>query len=132
MDTEGENVILKQEIENVLQIDKSKQYEYFLKKVADFEEVWSLKDDKGWVTLGIGGDIFFPIWPKKEFADICISDEWNNCYPESIELEEFLEYWIGGLKEDNIRITIMWNNGNGIDVAWDVLREDIRQELEKY
>ena len=92
-------------------------------KVTDFEEVWSLRDNEGWATLGLGEKIFFPVWPKKEYADICISEEWKNYYPESIDLEEFLDEWIDGLKEDNIRITVMWNNGSGIDIEWDVFRE---------
>lgn len=125
-------MMLNQEVKNVLQIDKKKQYEYFVKKVADFEEVWSLRDDEGWATLGVDENEFFPVWPKKEFADICISEEWKNYYPESIALEEFLDDWIDGLKEDNIRITVMWNNGSGIDIEWDTLREDIERELENY
>lgn len=125
-------MMLNQEIKSVLQKDKNMQYEYFVKKVTDFEEVWSLRDNVGWATLGIEEKKFFPVWPKKEFADICISEEWENYYPESIELEEFLDNWIDGLKEDNIRITVMWNNGSGIDIEWDTLRKDIEQELENY
>ncbi len=120
------------ELESVLEIDRSKQYEYFIRKVADYEEVWSLRDKEGWATLGIGEKSFFPLWPKKEFADICISEEWENYHAESIPLEEFLDDWIDGLKEDNIRITVMWNKGTGIDVEWDSLREDIERELENY
>ena len=125
-------MMLSQEAKNVLQIDKRKQYEYFIKKVVNFEEVWSLRDDEGWATLGLGENEFFPVWPKKEFADICIGDEWNQYYSESIDLEEFLDDWIDGLKEDNIRITVMWNSGSGIDIEWDTLRDDIERELEKY
>lgn len=124
--------MLNQEVKNVLKIDKNKQYEYFIKKVADFEEVWSLRDSEGWATLGIGEKDFFPVWPKKEFADICIGEEWENYYPESIDLDEFLDHWLDGLKEDNIRVTVMWNNGSGIDIGWDTLREDIERELENY
>ena len=69
---------------------------------------------------------------KEEFADICIGGEWRTYHSETIELEEFLDDWIGGLKEDDIRITVMWNNGRGIDVGWDRLREDIERELENY
>ena len=125
-------MMLNQEVKNVLQIDKKKQYEYFVKKVADFEEVWSLRDNAGWATLGVGEQKFFPVWPKKEFADICVSEEWKNYYSESIDLEEFLDDWIDGLKEDDIRITVMWNNGSGIDIEWGKLREDIERELENY
>ena len=100
--------MMEKEMKYVLNTDIEKQYEYFIKKVADFGKVWSLKDLDGWVTLGVEEDEFFPIWPKKEFAEICIGEEWDDCYAESIDLEDFLDDWINGLKEDNIRITVMW------------------------
>lgn len=124
--------MLSQEMSNVLKSDKKIQYEYFIKKIADYEEVWSLRDEEGWATLGVENKEFFPVWPKKEFAELCISEEWSNYYSESIELEEFLEDWVDGLKEDGIRITVMWYNGSGIDIEWDRLKEDIEHELEKY
>ena len=124
--------MLSQEVINVLKISKEKQYEYFIKKVADYEEIWSLKDNEGWATLGIEEKKFFPIWPKKQFAEIFACDEWNNYYPESIGLQEFLDSWLPGLKEDGIRVTIMWNNGSGIDVEWEGLKRDIINELDKY
>lgn len=123
---------MNKEVINVLNTDRKKQYEYFIKKIVDYEEVWSLKETDGWATLGIENDMFFPIWPKKEFAEICIGDEWKNYYPEKIDLYEFLEDWIEGLKKDNIRITVMWNNGSGIDLDWDILKNDIEMELENY
>ena len=123
---------ISKEIEGVLTCDIRKKYEYFIKKVADFEEVWSLRDEDGWATLGTEDKVFFPIWPKKEYSELCTSDEWKNYHSESIELNEFIEEWIQNLKRDGIRITIMWNNGAGIDVDWEDLLNDIKLELEKY
>ncbi len=124
--------MINEEIKNVLKADNRRQYKYFIKKVADFEEIWSLRNADGWVTSGMGDEMFFPIWPKKEFADICRVEAWQDCYAESIDLDEFLDDWIDGLKEDNIRLTVMWYNGKGIDIDWDRLRDDIEYELENY
>ena len=38
---------MRKEVENVLKLDNFKKYRYFLKKIADYEEVWSLKDEEG-------------------------------------------------------------------------------------
>ena len=116
-----------EEVKQVMKTDKRKKYEYFIKKIADFEEVWALKDEEGWATLGKENSTFFPVWPKKEFADICITDEWADYYSESIELDDFLECWLQGLKEDGIRVTVMWYEGNGIDIDWDTLKIDIEE-----
>lgn len=50
---------MNKEAENVLKLDNRKKYEYFIKKVADFEEVWSLRDEDGWATLGTEHKVFF-------------------------------------------------------------------------
>ena len=94
--------------------------------------MWSLRDQDGWVTSGNENKEFFPVWPKKEFAEIFITEEWENCYPERIDLYEFLEEWIPGLMNDEIRISVMWNNGIGIDIDGNDLKNDIELELEKY
>ncbi|WP_236824386.1 DUF2750 domain-containing protein [Bacillus subtilis] len=38
------------ELEMTLKLDPDQRYRYFIKKVVDYEEVWSLSNDKGWVT----------------------------------------------------------------------------------
>ncbi|WEZ05197.1 DUF2750 domain-containing protein [Bacillus subtilis] len=37
------------ELEMSLKLDPDKRYRYFIKKVVDYEEVWSLSNDEGWV-----------------------------------------------------------------------------------
>ena len=120
------------EVESVLKLDNYKKYRYFLKKIADYEEVWALKDEEGWVSLRMNEESFFPVWPKAEFAELCISGDWQGARCEVIELDEFLQNWIPGLKEDGIRVTIMWYEGSGIDVDWDGLSRDIEHDLEQY
>lgn len=124
--------MISKEVENVLKLSNAKKYEYFIKKIADYEEVWSIKDEDGWATLGEADESFFPVWAKKEYSDLCISGEWEEYRSAKIDLYEFIEEWIPGLKKDGIKVTVMWNEGKGIDVDWDNLVEDIRAELEKY
>lgn len=121
-----------QEIENILKSDNAKKYEYFIKKTADYEEVWSLKDEEGWASLEKDEQVFFPVWAKKEYADLCVSDEWAGYQSEAIDIYEFIEDWISGLKSDGIRITVMWSEGAGIDVEWDRLADDMENELDNY
>lgn len=120
------------EIENVLKLDNRKKYAYFIKKIADNEEIWSLKNSDGWVSLGQVGQFFFPVWAKKEYADLCISGEWGDCHSEAIDIYKFIDVWISNLKKEGTRITVMWHNGSGIDVDWDDLLNNILFELDKY
>ena len=123
---------MNKEMEEVLNLDNEKKYEYFINKIADFEEVWSLKDEEGWASLGDDDKVYFPVWAKKEYADLCVSEEWQGYESASIYLPDFCEKWLPGLKKDEIRITVMWHKGKGIDVDWDELLEDIEAELEEY
>lgn len=120
------------EVENVLRLDNRKKYEYFIKKIVAFEEVWSLRNEEGWITSGMGDEVFFPVWAKKEFAELYISGDWQDCKCESIDIDDFLEDWLEGLQEDGIRVSVMWHDGAGIDVDWERLAEDIEAELELY
>ncbi|GLJ03691.1 hypothetical protein [Bacillus sp. YKCMOAS1] len=37
------------ELETTIQLSAKKRYDYFIKKIVDLEEVWSLSNEKGWV-----------------------------------------------------------------------------------
>ena len=120
------------EAEHVLKLDNRKKYTYFIHKIADYTEVWSLVDADGWAELELGEKSYFPVWAKKEHSDLCRSDEWQDYHSEEIDLDDFLEEWIPRLKREGVRITVMWSEGSGIDDDWDDLLRDITIELEKY
>lgn len=125
-------MINSKEIENVLKCSKEKQYEYFIKKVVDNEELWLLRDEEGWASLGDDSNEYLPLWPKKEFAEICISEEWNGYYAEAVDLEEFIDEWIDDLMRDNVRLTLMWYCGSGIEIPLTSFKEDLEYEMENY
>ena len=64
-------------IDNVINLTASERYDYFIRKVADFEEVWGLKDAEGWALMGSEEQVLFPIWSEKEFAELCKWDSLN-------------------------------------------------------
>ncbi|WP_349775614.1 DUF2750 domain-containing protein [Halalkalibacter oceani] len=120
------------EIEVVSKLPISKRYEYFIKKVADFEEVWGLLDE-GWaISEDDNGNPLMPFWPKKEFANLCAVDEWKNYKAEQIELEDFLQEWLPGMKVDGIKPSIFWNNVDSAVLDIDTLILDLEEELKKY
>lgn len=109
------------------------RYEYFIKKVADFECVWGLYDKDGWaVTSDDNGRLMFPFWPKEEFANACAIEEWKSYTPCSIELDEFLEEWLPDMKEDGVILSIFWNNNDSAVTTVDTVLNDLINELENY
>jgi hypothetical protein len=120
------------EFEALLKCPGNVRYEYFIKKIADYESVWGLYD-AGWATsCNESGKTLVPFWPKREFANYCAINEWEGYSAKEIELDAFLNRWIPGIKKDNYEISIFSNNIDAIEVEPEVLAHDILQELEKY
>ncbi len=120
------------EVEAVTNLPASKRYEYFIKKVADFQKVWGLFQN-GWATSEVdNGKIAVPFWPKEEFALECAKGEWAGYHPESINLEDFLNKWLIGMKTDGYKISVFPTNTKAVIVEIDILLNDLTCELEKY
>jgi hypothetical protein len=129
---EGDNDMNSKELEAVIKIPANKRYEYFIKKVVSWEEVWGLYDD-GWaMTEDDDGNRMIPFWPRKEFAELCTVDGWEDYSPESIDLYEFIDKWLPSMKEDGIKPSIFWNNVDSAVLDIDVIVRDLNTELENY
>ena len=120
------------EYEFLMKSDARKRYEYFIKKATDFEEVWGLYNN-GWVTTtDSDGRALIPFWPKKEFAEACALHEWQMYVATPIELSEFINSWLPGMRMDGTIMSIFWNNIDSVVVDVDVILNDLERELENY
>lgn len=120
------------EFEALRKATANDRYEYFVKHVADYEEVWGLFDE-GWaMTKSDEGDLLFPVWPTREFANHCAVEEWSAYKAEEIDLESFLEQWLPGLEQDGHMVSVFWNLDDAVVVRPRTLCEHLTQELEKY
>lgn len=121
------------EINAVINLNANKRYEYFIKKVADFEEVWGLYN-QGWVQAEDDNhNITITFWPNKEYATLCAIGEWSNCIPKSIALEKFISKWIPGMKKNSLKPCVFLTpNDKGIVVDCEKLLKDLYEELENY
>ena len=90
------------ELDSLIKQPSNIRYEYFIKKVADYEEVWGLYDN-GWATAQDDfGNMLIPFFPRKEFAEYCAVNEWNNFKAVPIDLNEFIENWLVGMRKDRV------------------------------
>ena len=93
----------KNEITNVLKLSANKRYEYFIKKVVDTENIWSLRESEGWALIGDDkGNTYMPLWPLQAFASLCATKDWEGYKTELIDINYFLEEFIYTLKDNNI------------------------------
>ena len=121
------------EIEKVINLVSNKRYEYFIKKICDYEEVWGLYNN-GWASMEDDSkDTLIPFWPMKEYANLCKTNEWINYEAFPISLDDFLNKWIPGMNKDKRNFAIfVVKNDFGIKVTPEQLEKDINLELENY
>ncbi|WP_185247214.1 DUF2750 domain-containing protein [Chryseobacterium bernardetii] len=114
-------------------MSEDERYNYFIRKVADFEELWGLSDN-GCALLGDNdGNRVLPLWPEKEFAELCAVDQWQGYKPEVIELDNFIEKWIPGMLNDKTSINVFSTpNAKGTVILPNDLYSDLQDELEQY
>lgn len=126
-------VLTEQEKAAVLMLPGSKRYDYFVKKVADENTIWSLWQS-GW-ALAEDSDQrqVVPIWPHAQFAEICARGEWANYTALPIEMDAWVQRWLPGIEKDSRLLAIFPTTADrGIVVAPSKLASDLEQELSRY
>jgi len=117
----------------IVRLSDHERYDYFLKKVADWEEVWSLHSPEGWVELSADdGEECLPVWPHPDFAKAWAVDDWSDCQPKAIALDVWLERWTPGLEKDNTLVAVFpVNEEEGIVLPPSELHDALCSELEQ-
>ncbi len=120
-----------QEFENVMNLPGPRRYEYFVKRTADWEELWTLRGEDGFVLVGDDeGSEYVPVWPHRRYAEACATDEWAGLQPEAIALHDWLEVWIPGMTRDSRSVAVFpLPKGQGVVVSPERLKEDLEGEI---
>ena len=121
------------QMEAVLALPSVKRFEHFIKVVADWQEVWGLYQD-GW-ALAAADDrtAVFPLWPAKEYAEVCAVREWNGYAPRSISLSDFREVLLPKLKLDGVLPGVFFTpTCKGVTPSVDDLKLALETELLNY
>ena len=121
------------QIEAILKLPTAKRYSHFIKKVVGWKKVWGLYDD-GWAMSETDeGQTILPLWPEKEYAELCVSGEWENYVPKAIDLGDVFEDLIPVLRQKNILPGVFFTLENGsINATIDELENDLKNELSHY
>ena len=117
---------------SITQLPDDQRFDYFLKKITDWEEIWSLHSPEGWVELSSAeGEVCFPIWPHPTFAKAWAVEDWSDCTPKAIGLDVFLERWITGLnKDESVLAVFPVDEEEGLVFTPDELEQAILSEVE--
>ena len=118
------------DIKAILDLSPAERYRYFIQQVLELNEVWSLFDD-GWATSkDSSGNTILPLWPAKEFAELCSAGYWATFEAKAIPLSEVLGDMIPSLRTADVLPGVFYVVGEGsVDLSFDELEADLREAL---
>jgi hypothetical protein len=126
--------ITEQEIEAVSKLEPFQRYQYFIKRVADTEKMYTLADRDGNFAITIlEGISVFSIWSSTQFALKCAEDEWSGFIVKEIILEEFEEETVDVIEENGWLLNVFSVKGkSGFVVDINEFARDLSEEMKKY
>jgi len=126
-------VLSSKQIESVLALPDKKRFDHFVKVVADVQEIWGLYQG-GWALAATNdGVTVFPLWPAKDYAQLCAVSEWEGYEPRLITLAELMEDLFPKLKKMGCYLGYFFKPaGKGMTPSVDELNMVIDSELPEY
>jgi hypothetical protein len=123
----------KKEIEAVLRLDGPARFSHFIKRVVDSGAAWGLWQD-GWALMvGDDGRQVFPIWPAKEYAELCKVDSWSAYEAKKIQLQDLVNDLLPILRNDDIIPGVFPTpGGKGVTLTVDELMSALKKEAGRY
>jgi hypothetical protein len=120
-------------IKNILALSAEDRYGYFIRNVADFEEVWLIKHNDKFVMLGDKAEqLVIPVWPEKEFAELLLTKEWETYIVEKMDLSDFM-IWLDKLNQENINLAgFPKDDLTAVVVNAEEMKNHLIYELQKY
>jgi hypothetical protein len=122
------------QIEGVLRLAAPDRYRHFLKRVADWQELWALKAIDGFVEIADdNGNEGIPFWPHPRYAELHAIGEWSGYQPTRIALSDFIQTWLTGMEKDGAKVIVFPTpemRGLGLDPAQ--FGNDLMRELSQY
>ncbi|WP_373550639.1 DUF2750 domain-containing protein [Haliscomenobacter sp.] len=126
--------ISNQELLSVSKLQPFERYQYFLKRVADFEVMYTLEDNHSNLALAEVGTVkIISFWSAPEYAIACAIDEWNDYKVREISLNDFESMVVPEIQDKGLLINIFSiPDKTGFIVDVNEFNRDLDGELEKY
>ena len=121
------------QIESILSLSGEDRYRHFIKAVIDREEMWGLYQN-GWAMAAAdSGQAVFPLWPYKEYAELCAVDKWAGYKPRSIPVDDVIEILLPKLEKEHALVGVFYTPlGKGVTPTMDEFKESLKEEKGRY
>lgn len=122
------------ELDEILARKPESRYKYFIRTVAEEEEVWGLTDEEGWLMLEVDGEKedAIAVFPLESFAEVFRqAGELDGFVVEALDLREFME-WLDDLEEKGIKVAVFPTpNFQSAVVRAAIVRDDFKAQFDK-
>jgi hypothetical protein len=120
-------------LKNISSLTAIDRYGYFIRTVANFQQVWLIQGNSQYVTLGDNSEeVSIPVWPEMEFAELLLTADWKDFAVQSIEVHEFID-WLDDLQSENIRVAgFPLGDLNAVVVSANEMKNHLLYELQQY
>lgn len=121
-------------IENVVALEPIARYKYCIKKIADWEEFYTLVDSGGkYVLSELDNEKLFPIWSAEEFAELCLIDGWESLAIKKLDLDDLENEIIDFIADENSLLNVFpVYDKTGFVVTLNEFARDLNEELKNY
>jgi hypothetical protein len=84
------------------------RYNHFVKRVADWEWVWTLEQPGGGLVQSASGEgvSALAVWPHPRYAEACAEGEWADTVPAGFEVHEWVVALLPKLAADGIMLVV--------------------------
>lgn len=122
------------EVAAITGLAAQKRYEYFVKRVTDWQELWGLWRDEGWVLAGDPeGNQALAVWPARVYAELLAPEIAEGSVPRCIPLDTWFNNVEARLATEHKLVAVFpVSRLPCITVRSGQLRRDLEAELEKY
>ena len=122
------------EIQSVVKLTAFDRYEYFIKRVADSEKMYSLTHPDGeWALAETEGEKLFSLWSDKEYAILNTAGGWEGCTVKEITIEFFQNELQKLIEKEGFLLNVFpLNDMTGFVLDIDEFDRDLKEELLKY
>lgn len=112
-----------------------KNYDRFVKRVAESGTIWGLRSDStGWAHSPSNEfeetDVIL-FWSDRAEAETHQTQEWSGHTPAFIEFDDFIDAWLQGMDQDGVLAGPNWDaNLDGLEVTAKDLADRLLMEKE--
>lgn len=134
MDWEMDYEMPDEEYESIISLPPEARYKHSIEKLVDWEVLWSLGAEDGWVVAADDDGIeCLPVWPHPRFAAIRATGKWSGTSPQPIELDEWMRKWLPGISKDKKRVNVFPTPSDiGVFLYASEMHGDILAEIHRY